>query len=61
MIKNGVNGLLVEHGDYKKMAQELSNVLKDKIKMQDMSAQAYRSIEAYLEESVAQSWDALIG
>ena len=60
MIQNNVNGILVEHGNYKMMAQEISKILSAKGKLEKMSQSAYGSISKYKEDNVAKIWKALI-
>ena len=42
MIENGVNGVLVSHGDVDGFAQAVNQLLKDPTKQQNLSAGAYR-------------------
>lgn len=60
MIVNGVNGVLVEQGNYKKMAEELSNLVSDEVKLKEMSSHAYISTDKFLEKNVANDWMNLI-
>ncbi len=60
MIKHNVNGILTEHGNYKLMAQEISNKLNDVKALKKMSEAAYQSISGYKEENVAKIWESII-
>ncbi|EPF75561.1 glycosyltransferase [Acinetobacter rudis] len=60
MIQDEVNGILVELGDYKGMAKKISNILVDESKLKEMSLQAYKSTDRYLEHNVAKEWGKLI-
>lgn len=60
MIEHGENGILVDHADYKKMANELSQILSNQDQLKRMSENAYNSIERFKEENVAKIWAEMI-
>lgn len=60
MIQHGENGILVDHADYKSMANELSQILSNLGRLKQMSENAYASIERFKEENVAKIWGELI-
>lgn len=60
MIEHGENGILVDHADYKAMANELSQILSNKQQLKEMSENAYNSIDRFKEENVAEVWRELI-
>lgn len=60
MIKHDINGLLIDHGDYKLMAQEISKKINNLKELKEMSEAAYQSVDYYKEENVAKIWGGII-
>lgn len=60
MITNGVNGLLVPHGDVDGFAQAVGQLLKDRTQQQNLSAGAYRLRSQFSAEHVWSGYVELI-
>ena len=60
MIKNSENGILVEHGEYKLMAQKISQIIGSPEKLKNMSENAYNSVDRYKEIEVAKIWESIL-
>lgn len=60
MIQHRENGILVDHADYKAMANELSQILSQPEQLKQMCDNAYNSIERFKEENVSEVWRKLI-
>lgn len=60
MIQHQENGILVDHADYKSMANLLSQILAQPERLEAMSENAYNSIERFKEQHVAEIWREMI-
>ncbi|MCF0183583.1 MAG: glycosyltransferase family 4 protein [Bacteroidaceae bacterium] len=59
LIEDGVNGILVEEGDVRAMADGLLRLMRDTDLRRRMGAQAYKDSERYTEEKVMATWETL--
>lgn len=60
IIQDGINGYIVDYGDYKALAERMIKIFKDKDLMQKLSTQAYESSNRYSDENVWKAWQKLI-
>lgn len=56
LVKDQVNGYVVDYGDYKTMAQRLITIFSNKDLMDKLSKNAYHYSKRYSEDSVWQDW-----
>lgn len=60
IIRNGIDGVLVEHGNIDRIAEELINLLSDQQKLSEMRAKAKEVSQRFSEERFQDSWLAVI-
>lgn len=56
IIDDGKNGLLVENGSIREMAQKISYLIENEEIRKEMGRQAYRDAQKYKMEHIAQQW-----
>lgn len=59
IIKDGVNGLLVEDGNIEDMAKKICYLIENEDKRQEMGKQAYLDAQKYKMENIALQWKKL--
>ena len=59
VIEDGVDGILVEEGNVKKLAEGMLRLIKDESLRKSMGAVAYKRSERYAEENIMSQWVAL--
>lgn len=60
IVKDGVNGYIVENGNYQRLAQKIIDVLSNEKQLQRLSDGAYDSSERYSPDRVWKLWEKLI-
>lgn len=61
IIITGVNGYLINNRNYKKMADQVIEVLKDQTKLKALSKNARTSCEKYVKGNVIKGWRKILG
>lgn len=60
IVKNGVNGYVIEKNDESKFAQTLIELMKDKISLQKLSQNCVIKSQSYSSEAIGDKWELLL-
>lgn len=59
IIKDGIDGILVENGNTKALAEKICYLIENDVKRKEMGNQAYQNVQRYLPEKIMNLWDTL--